>query len=136
MRPVIIDTNAYTAFMHADQDILDIIQLTETIAMSPIVLGELYAGFEGGNKAKKNRAELEEFLDSSRVKIYPITVDTSHFFSKIYMILKKKGRPIPTNDMWIAAQALEHGCVICTYDKHFSEIDGLLTVTSPIDITF
>ncbi|MCE5317948.1 MAG: type II toxin-antitoxin system VapC family toxin [Parachlamydia sp.] len=136
MRPVIIDTNAYTAFMHADQDIVEIIQLTETIAMSPVVLGELFAGFEGGNKAKKNRAELEEFLDSSRVKIYPITVDTAHFFSKIYMILKKKGRPIPTNDMWIAAQALEHGCVICTYDKHFSEIDGLLTATSPIDITF
>lgn len=126
MRPVLIDTNVYSALKRGDLTIIEVIQIAEQIAVSPIVIGELLAGFDGGNKAKKNRFELQEFLESSRVKIYNLSIDTAHFFSQIYMNLKKKGKQIPTNDMWIAAQALEHGCVVCTFDKHFQDIDGLL----------
>jgi tRNA(fMet)-specific endonuclease VapC len=125
MRPILIDTNAYVAFKRGEQAILEVVQLAEVIVVSPIMLGELLAGFEGGNKAKQNHGELEQFLESSRIRIYPITSDTSHFFSMIFSNLKRKGRPIPTNDIWIAAQALEHGCVVCTYDKHFQAIEGL-----------
>ena len=53
-------------------------------------------------------------------------MNTANFYSQVYASLKRKGSPIPTNDMWIAAQALENGCVVCTYDKHFQAIDGLL----------
>jgi len=83
-------------------------------------------GFEHGNKSKKNREELSTFLESSRIKIFPLTLDTANYYSHVYSSLKRKGQPIPTNDMWIAAQALENGCAICTYDKHFSAIDGLM----------
>lgn len=126
MRPILLDTNAYTAFKLADKSIVEVIRHAEIIGMSPIVMGELLSGFDTGNKAQKNREELQQFLSSSRIRLYPITSDTSNFYSQIYVALKNKGNPIPTNDMWIAAQAMEYGCMLCTYDKHFKAVDGLL----------
>jgi len=126
VRPILLDTNAYSAFKLADQSIIDVLSHAEIIGMSPIVLGELLSGFDTGNKAKKNREELQQFLSSSRIRLFPITSDTSNFYSQIYVALKNKGNPIPTNDMWIAAQAMEYGCMLCTYDKHFKAVDGLL----------
>jgi len=113
----------------------EVIKYAEIIVMSPVVLGELYAGFEGGNKSAQNRIELQQFMESSRVKVNLIGPDTALFFSQIYSSLKRKGKPVPTNDMWIAAQALEHGCVICTNDKHFKEIEGLIVVNSTADLS-
>ena len=126
MRPVLIDTNAYAAFKRGDKQIIEIIQHAEKIGISPVVLGELLGGFDHGGKARQNRKELYQFLESSRIHIFPISFDTANFYSQVYSALKHKGKPIPTNDMWIAAQALENGCTVCTYDKHFSAIDGLL----------
>lgn len=134
MRPILFDTNAYASFKRADSAIIEVIQHAEVIAISPIVIGELLAGFDGGNKAKQNRIELKKFLESSRVRVYSITVDTSNFFSHIFCSLKSKGKPIPTNDMWIAAQALEHGCAVCTYDKHFDVIEGLISGSNSADL--
>lgn len=127
MRSILIDTNAYTAFKLGDASIMEIIQHATTIGISPIVLGELLGGFDCGSKNKQNRKELHAFLASSRVRFYPVGSNTANFYSQVYTTLKRKGKPIPTNDMWIAAQALEHGCMVCTYDKHFNAIDGLLT---------
>lgn len=127
MRPVLIDTNAYVAFKRGDASILEIIQHAETLAISPIVLGELLSGFEGGNKVKKNREELQQFLQSSRVRVFTITSDTANFYSQIYSSLRTKGKPIPSNDLWIAAHTLENGSVLCSYDKHFKAIDGLIS---------
>jgi tRNA(fMet)-specific endonuclease VapC len=134
MRPILIDTNAYTAFKTGDAGIVEIIQSAEILAFSPIILGELLAGFDGGNKSKQNRIELQQFLESSRCKIYSLTSETSNYFSQIFNTLKRKGKPIPTNDIWIAAQALEYGCIVCTYDKHFQQIDGLMVVSSVVDL--
>ena len=136
MRPLLLDTNAYTGFKRGDKAIIEIIQSVDALIMSPIVLGELQAGFDGGNKAKDNRTQLQEFLESSRIKIFPITQSTSLFFSQIFASLKRKGKPIPTNDMWIGAQALEHGCIVCTLDKHFQEIEGLVVASSISDLLF
>jgi len=130
MRPILIDTNAYVAFKRGDASILEVIQYAETLAISPIVLGELLGGFECGNRIKKNREELQQFLQSSRVRLFSITSDTSSFYSQIYASLKNKGKPIPTNDIWIAAQALENGCILCSYDKHFEAIENLISGTT------
>jgi tRNA(fMet)-specific endonuclease VapC len=134
MRPILFDTNAYASFKRNEPTIIEIIQQAELICISPIVIGELIAGFEWGSKAKQNKIELQKFLESSRIIVYPITLDTSYFFSHVYCTLKIKGKPIPTNDMWIASQALEHGCVICTFDKHFSFIEGLISGSSTADL--
>lgn len=134
MRPVLLDTSAYVAFKKNELAIVEIFQNAEVIVISPIVIGELLVGFEGGNRQQKNKMELQQFLESSRVIFYPISIDTGQFFSRIYCHLKIKGKPIPTNDMWIAAQAMEHGCVICTCDLHFSFIDGVIAGSSKTEI--
>jgi tRNA(fMet)-specific endonuclease VapC len=130
MRPVLLDTNSYTAFKSSDEGVTEVLQLAEKIFLSPIVIGELLAGFDGGKRAERNKMEFQKFMESPRVFIPPIAADTATFFSQIYDSLKRKGRPIPTNDMWIAAQALEHGSVVCTFDRHFSFIEGLISGTS------
>lgn len=134
MRPVLLDTNAYASFKKNEAPIIEIIQHAELIGISPIMIGELIAGFDGGTRSKQNKKELQKFLESSRVVIYSITLDTSYFFSQIYCTLKNKGKPIPTNDMWIAAQALENGCVVCTHDKHFSFIEGIISGSTAMDL--
>ena len=134
MRPILIDTSAYTAFKRGEASVLEVIQQAENLMLSPIVLGELLGGFDCGSKNKKNRTELQQFLQSSRVKIFPITADTANFYSQIYYSLKNKGKPIPTNDMWIAAQALENGCVLCSYDQHFKAIEGLISGTTTSEL--
>lgn len=134
MRPILLDTNAYASFKKNETAIIEIIQHAELICMSPIVIGELIAGFDGSSKAKQNKIELQQFLESSRIIVYPITLDTSQFFSQVYYTLKSKGKPIPTNDMWIASQALEHGCVLCTHDKHFGFIEGLISGNTATDL--
>ncbi len=65
-----------------------------------------------------------------RIIITQHTCWLQHIYSQVYSSLKRKGQPIPTNDMWIAAQALENGCVVCTHDKNFSHIDGLIAADS------
>ncbi len=129
MRPLLLDTNAYTAFKRGDAEIVQLLKTVDTIGISPIVLGELLGGFRCGNKDQQNREELHAFLSSPRIAMYPITSDTAHFYSHIYAALRKKGCPIPSNDLWIAAQALENGCILCSYDQHFQTIEGLLITT-------
>jgi predicted nucleic acid-binding protein len=134
MRPILIDTNAYAAFKRGHETIVEIFQHAEIIGISPIVLGELLGGFDHGTKSKQNRDELMQFLQSSRIIVYSLSHDTANFYSQVYCALKQKGKPIPTNDLWIAAQALENGCVLCTFDQHFSEIDGLIVGNTLVEL--
>ena len=126
MRKVLLDTNAYTAFKLGNKDVISILQHADIIGISVIVLGELIAGFNIGSQSKRNLDELNSFLNSPRVNIYPIDETTTNFYANIYAILRRKGKPIPTNDLWIAATALQQGCKLCSFDGHFASIDNLL----------
>lgn len=95
----------------------------------------MLTGFECGNKTQKNREELQEFLQS-RIKLFSIILDTGNFYSQIYSSLKTKGKPILSNVMWIAAQALENGCVLCSQDKHFKAIEGLISGMTSSELIF
>lgn len=126
MKKILLDTNAYVAFKRGEKDAFHIIQKADSIGFSVVVLGELLAGFSAGSKESINRQELKAFLDSPRVVMLNVGETTSEFYAKVFSGLKQKGKPIPTNDLWIAATALEHGYAIFTYDQHFREINGLL----------
>jgi len=131
---ILLDTNAYVAFKHGDDIAFSIIQQVDQIGLSVIVIGELLSGFRSGKCEKRNRQELNEFMVSPRVKILSIDENTALYYSLIYYQLKEKGKPIPSNDLWIAATTLQNGLPIFTFDHHFTEIDGLLVVNTPDDI--
>lgn len=129
LKTISIDTNAYTAFKLGNEPILQVFQNSEIIAFSVIVIAELMAGFTNGTKQTKNKSELDELLNSPRIRVLTIDQNTIPFYTHIYTALRKKGKPVPTNDMWIAASAMQHGCAICTLDKHFQHIEGLISGT-------
>ena len=128
MKNLLIDTNIYTHALKGDHETVVVLQQAIEIAISSITIGELLSGFKGGKKEKKNREELAEFLDAPRVQIYGIDENTAEFYSEILNNLRKKGTPIPTNDIWIAAVAFQHGLYLFTKDKHFKHISGLLLI--------
>lgn len=128
MKKVIIDTNFYVAFKKGDDLAVLTLQKADYIAVSAIVLGELLAGFRCGARESRNRKELENFLDSPRVNFLTVDDETTEFYAQVFAELKQHGRPIPTNDLWLAATAMQHGLALATYDKHFSYISGLLLV--------
>lgn len=128
-----MDTNTYAAFKKNDHLALDTFKSVEYIGVNIIVLGELLSGFKGGSREVKNRKELEQFLDSPRVYIIQPDEETAEFYAKIYWGLKKKGKPIPTNDIWVAASAMRHGLSLFTYDEHFKDVDNLLLYEGEIE---
>ncbi len=125
MRRLLIDTNIYTCALRGHDEVVEILRRAELIGFSVISIGELLTGFKLGKWEAKNRNELEEFLDSPRVTIYGIDENTSEFYSEIVWNLRKIGRPIPTNDIWIAATAFQHGLKLFSKDEHFKYIAGL-----------
>jgi len=125
MRPIVLDTNAYTAFKRGDSDILAVLQHAPRIIVCATVLGELLGGFAAGQRESANRGELTQFLSSPRVQVVPSTAATADLYALVYAALRRKGQPIPTNDLWIAASSLEHGAAMLTLDGHFQAIDGL-----------
>ena len=125
MRAILIDTNAYAAFKRGDEAIVTVLQHAPNLLICTTVLGELLAGFAAGNREQVNRSELTEFIQSPRVKVVPSTPATADLYALIYAALRRKGQPIPSNDLWIAASCLEHGAALLTFDAHFKAIDGL-----------
>ena len=125
MKKVLLDTNAYVRFLRGDERVLDYLAQAETVFMSVFVLGELLAGFRAGGKEKDNRRILERFLLKSSVTVLDGTIDTADLFGLVMASLKKSGTPIPVNDVWIAAHALETGSVLVTFDEHFTAVPGL-----------
>ena len=125
MRPILIDTNAFTAFMRGDRDAVEAIAHAEQLYLNSTVLGELLAGFAAGTREAKSRSELARFLESPRVDVLDVTADTADSYALVYVGLRRKGQPIPTNDLWIAASALEHGAALLSFDAHFAHVDGL-----------
>ena len=124
---IMLDTSAYSAFLRGNPEIKSALQETDEISLNPIIIGELLAGFIMGKNEKKNRAILQEFLSSPRVKIIDIDADTSERYAVIINYLRAKGTPIPTNDLWIAASAMQHGLRVLTTDNHYLKVPQIIT---------
>ena len=94
----------------------------DELVISPVVLGEYRAGISATKKGRESQAALEQFLEMDSVREVEMTGKTSVYYAKIFQDLKTKGKPIPANDIWIAATALERGLELCSFDDHFSSI--------------
>jgi tRNA(fMet)-specific endonuclease VapC len=123
---ILLDTSGYIGFKRGTEEVVDSITSAETVLFSPVVLGELMFGFRNGNRFKENMDELDKFLEHKVVEIIHIGKTTSDRYSRIALHLKRQGTPIPSNDIWIAAQAIEHAAELITLDRHFENIVGLI----------
>ena len=107
MSALILDTNAYNRYMAGESLVLEAIQQADIVYMSIFVLGELLYGFKRGARERENRLLLRKFLGAPKSRILEATEATSEHYGSLKAHLKKNGTPIPHNDIWIAAQALE-----------------------------
>ena len=125
MKKILPDTNVLTRFFAGNEKALPALAEADTVLLSVFVLGELYAGFRAGKKEKQNKDIIRRFLEKATVTVLDATHETAEVYAQVKDGLRKAGRPIPINDVWIAAQALETGAVLLTHDSHFQVIHGL-----------
>jgi tRNA(fMet)-specific endonuclease VapC len=121
----LLDTNAYVELLKGNAAVADLVRNTERVAFSMVVVGELLFGFRNGNRYERNAAALDDFLGQPWIELTQVTRTTADRFGRIAAALRKAGTPIPTNDIWIAAHALETGAELITFDRHFEAIRGL-----------
>ena len=122
---LLLDTNAYVALRNGKPEVVTLVREAESIVLSAVVVGELLFGFRHGNRFRANASSLEEFIDQPQVSLKDVTYSPANQFGVISSTLRKRGTPIPTNDIWIASHVLETGSELLTYDKHFDRIDNL-----------
>ncbi len=118
----LLDTTAVIALFAADKQVCDRISHTNVL-VSSTVLGELYYGALKSARAAANVARVEEFAAS--VGVLACDAATAKHYGQIKDLLRSKGRPIPENDIWIAAVAMQHRLPLATRDDHFKAVEGL-----------
>ena len=123
MKPLLLDTNVLIRFFRSDRKIADIISTFEKIVIPTVVLGEFKSGVDPLTVGGRRQIEvLDAFLDSPSVDIIPVTEDVSSAYARIFRTLKANGTPIPQNDIWIAACAIDAGATLISSDSHFAKI--------------
>ena len=130
---ILLDSDAYSHFKRGRDPVTDLVRRAEEILLSAIVVGELISGFRHGERFDENMAELRAFFDNPYTHFLPVGLATADRYSRIATALRAKGRPIPANDMWIAAHAMETGADLVSADSHFAHVDGLAWVRVPAD---
>ena len=125
MSRVMVDTNILIRFFGAPEDFVSSLGAYERIVISPIVVGEFWAGINNTRRGRESRLAFEAFLENPFVDEVPVDSATGRYYAKIYQAIKQAGTPIPTNDIWIAASAIQHDCPLFTQDAHFKNVPGL-----------
>ena len=123
-----LDTSGYSRLALQPPELVKCVDEAAAVYLSCIVLGELFAGFCLGRREKENRRELADFLELPGVSVVNIDEAIADRYGILVKVLRKQGTPIPTNDIWIAAVALETGSRLLSYDTHFDCIPGLIVV--------
>ena len=126
MTRLLLDTSAYSAFMRGHPEVKLALQEADEICLNPVILGELIAGFMRGKRRRKNEGELKTFLTSARTTVLDVNEETADRYAVILNSLWKAGTPIPTNDIWIAASAMQHGLHLLTTDAHYQKVTQVI----------
>lgn len=120
---MILDTNALSAVADGEASAMELVGGADRVAVPVIVLGE----YRFGIAPSRHRASYESWLRQwiSAVTVLDIDERTTHSYSNIGLELKQKGKPIPTNDLWIAALCRQHSLPLVSRDRHFDLVPGL-----------
>jgi predicted nucleic acid-binding protein len=124
---LILDTNALSAAADREPSALAIVSEAERIAVPVIVLGEYRLGIAQSRHRASYESWLQEWISS--VTVLDIDEATSQSYAALGLELKRKGRPIPTNDLWIAALCRQHALPIVSRDQHFDVVPGIRRVS-------
>ena len=123
---VCLDTNAYSNLRRGNARILDLLNECDEILVPAATYAELTYGFLRGGKMSENESMLNSFLLEERVSFQPVTQSIAEQWGYVKASLAQHGTPIPDNDIWIAATALEKGARLISYDRHFDSVGGLI----------
>ena len=132
MSRLVLDTSAFSQFQRGNSEAVARIDGALWVGVPTITVGELETGFRLGRRYESNRELLETFLRNSVVELIAVDEQVAQIYAEIVVALRKAGRPLPTNDIWIAACAARTGATVLTFDAHFAEIDrvGVLVLES------
>lgn len=119
----LLDTNIVIACLANEVDVVDHINDADELFISSTILGEMLYGAYNSTNVEFNIHRINSFLSSAG--LLSCDESTSHIYGNMKMELRRKGRPIPDNDIWIAASARQHSLTLVTRDNHFDEVDGL-----------
>ena len=122
----LLDTNVAIAILKADQAVLDHLAVEDEFLISATVAGELFYGALNSANVDENVRRIQSFLLGAALLSCDET--TSRLYGEVKTQLRQKSRPIPDNDIWIAASTLQHSLILVTRDSHFDEVEGLQTV--------
>ena len=129
MTAFIIDTNVSSGFLRGEPGSVKALRSAHEIHLPLIVLAELLAGFAAGTRAPRNRHQLAQFMASPRVHLMKPDEKTAQLYADVFGDLRRRGTPIPTNDLWIAALARQHRLPLLSFDAHFRAVQGLELAT-------
>lgn len=119
----LLDTNIIVAWLSGETNIASKIDKAKEIHIPVIVLGELYYGALYSTQVEKNIQQIKNIIVIYNILM--IDEETTIAYGNIKAALRKKGKPIPENDIWIAALAMRYELVLITRDKHFKEIESI-----------
>lgn len=127
-RRFLLDSNAIIDHIGGVRRLPDAVAKSEAMLVSQIAVAEVKAGFDDTRRGRRDRDALSVFLGLSNVVEITITSATTDLYAKVFRALRAAGTPIPVNDIWLAAQALEHGAVVVSTDRHFKAVANLRTL--------
>lgn len=122
---VALDTNRLTDLFQGDAELATFLGLCDEVWIPFVVLAEIKAGFYGGTRQAHNEALLTSLLERETVDVLYAGRETAEQYARLFVQLKRAGTPVPDNDLWIAALALERDLVLITRDQHFDRIPQL-----------
>lgn len=122
---ILLDTNRYTDFCKAVPEAVAPVTAAERVFLPFVALAELRGGFQAGTLARENERTLARFLASERVSVLYPDETTTQVYAGLFAQLRRQGTPIPTNDIWIAALALQHNLALLSRDAHFDNLPQL-----------
>jgi tRNA(fMet)-specific endonuclease VapC len=121
----LLDTNIIIGLFANDSEIVEKIPNAGEIAVPCIVIGELCYGANKSVKSEENLERIDDFARNNTILI--CDENTAKYYGIVKDRLRIKGRPIPENDIWITAIALQHGLTLITRDEHFKDVENLKT---------
>lgn len=123
---VAVDTNRLSDLFRGDAALSDQLNYCDEVWLPLIVVGEIQAGFHGGTHLHRNHRTLVAFLQRPTAGVLLPDEETANHYARLFVQMKRAGKPLPDNDLWIAALCLQHNIALISRDRHFDRIPQLL----------